>query len=382
MIEFELSEYQELLRNAAREFFIDRCPVSLVREMETDMRGYLPELWQEMASLGWLGLALPEEFGGGGGSFVDLTVLLEETGRVLLPSPFFSTVVLGALAILFGGSERQKQDLLPKIASGEVILTMALHEPGSYYNIRGVKTLCMERGNRFAINGTKLFVLYAHVADYIICVARNEDEQINLLLVNGRAEGVKKTYLNNIASEKQFEVLFKDVALTEADILGDKAKGNDIVNRLFQYAAVAKCAEMVGGGQRVKEMCVEYAKQRIQFGKPIGSFQFIQGHLANMSMDLEGARLATYQAAWLLDNRIKCAKEVAAAKAWTNEVYKRIVGLGHQIHGGYSITMDHNMQLYFRRAKAAELSFGDTNYCLNEVARELLAPWTEKNSGL
>jgi alkylation response protein AidB-like acyl-CoA dehydrogenase len=379
MIEFGFSEYQELLRNAAQDFFSDKCPPSLVREMESDSVGYSDPLWKEMAGLGWLGLALPEEFGGQGGTFIDLAIVLEEAGRVLLPSPFFPSIVLGALALRMSGSEQQKEIFLPKIARGETIFTMAYHEPGFWYDPKGIAARATREGSHLFISGTKLFVPYAHISDSIICAARNPSGKLGLFLVDAKTQGIEKSLLSNIASEKQFEVVFNDVRLPEENVLGKENEAEDVLKNLLEYAAVAKCAEMIGGAARVKEMTVDYAKQRIQFGKPIGSFQGVQKHVADMAVDLESARWATYQAAWLLDNGFKCGKEVAVAKAWTNEVYKRIVSSGHQVHGGYSITMDHDIQLYFRRAKAAELAFGDTNYFLKTLGRDLVAPAAEAN---
>lgn len=372
MIDFEFSEYQELLQNAARQFMVETWPLSHVREMEVSEAGYSLEIWREMANLGWLGMALPEEFGGEGGTFVDLIILLEESGRVLLPSPIIPSVVLGGFSILKAGSEKQKMELLPKIARGESIVTFAVHEPESWWDLRGIKTQCDEKEDEYVITGDKLFVPYAQIADYIICVATRRGNGLGLFLVDGNAGRMEKNFLNNIASEKLFEVKFNHVAVNRDRLIESENKEEDLINNLMHYAAVAKCGEMIGGARQVKEMCIEYAKQRKQFGRPIGSFQAIQHHVANIAVELEGARLVTYQAAWMLDDGARCVKEVAAAKAWTNEAYKRIVGLGHQIHGGYSITVDHDMQLYFRRAKAAELAFGDTNYYLKVLGHELV----------
>jgi alkylation response protein AidB-like acyl-CoA dehydrogenase len=371
MIEFGLSESQRLLRMAARKFFTDKCPSEFVREMENDSKGYSSQLWREMANLGMLGLVIPEEFDGQESTFIDLVILLEEIGRVLLPSPFIPTVVLGALAILKGGTSRQKQDLLPRVARGDIILTLALDEPGVWCEINSLRTQAIPTGDGFIIKGTKLFVLDAHIADYIICVAKTAENKIALFLVDGKTPGIRKTLLKTIAADKQFEVIFDNVRISKGDILGIPNEGETLVKNLLECAAIAKCAEMVGGAQRVFEMCIGYCKERIQFGKPIGSFQAIQHHIANMAIDLEGARWVTYQAAWLLSNEFNCLKEVAIAKIWTNEVYKRIVNIGHQIHGGYSITMDHDVQLYFRRAKASEVAYGDTNHFLRTIGSNL-----------
>lgn len=375
-MDLAFSEEQEILKKVAREFLANECPKSYVREMEEDEKGYKPEIWQKMAELGWLGLAFPEKYGGGGGTFLDLAVLLEEMGRALLPGPFFSTVVLGGLTILEAGTEEQKSEFLPKIAQGQLIMTMALTEPSATYEASGIETKAVREGDDFIINGTKLFVTDAHVADYIICVARTKEspdpeEGITLFLVPGKAPGVKCNLLKTIASDKQCEVVFENVRVSSKDVLGEIDKGWPIVKKILEKAAVAKCCEMVGGAQQVLEMTVNYAKERIQFGRPIGSFQAIQHHCANMAIDVDGARYVTYQAAWMVSEGLPCTKEVAIAKAWTGEAYRRVCALGHQIHGGIGFTKDHDMQLYFRRAKAGEVLFGDPDYYREIIAKEI-----------
>ncbi|MDP6493862.1 MAG: acyl-CoA dehydrogenase family protein [Dehalococcoidia bacterium] len=372
-MDFSLSEEQKMLQTMARDFLEKECPRSLVREMETDPTGHSTELWRKMAGLGWQGLIIPESYGGQGFSFLDLAVLLEETGRACLPGPLFPTVVLGAMTLMDAASEDQKRMLLPSVASGETILTLALTEPSATWKAEGVTTRAIREGDSYVINGTKLFILDAHVADRIICVARTgegakPEEGITLFLVDSKNPGLSHTLLKTIAADKQFEVVFKDVKVPSENVLGRVGEGWPIILRTLEHAAVAKCAEMVGGAQQVLEMTVEYAKERVQFGRPIGSFQAIQHHCANMATDVDGSRFITYQAAWMLSDGLPCTKEVAMAKAWVSDAYRRVATLGHQVHGGIGFTMDHDMQLYFRRAKSAASAFGNSDFHLNRVA--------------
>ncbi|MBI4308538.1 MAG: acyl-CoA/acyl-ACP dehydrogenase [Chloroflexi bacterium] len=375
-MDLSLTEEQEMLKKMARDFLDKEAPKSYVRAMEEDERGYTPEVWKKMAELGWLGLVLPEKYGGMGGSFLDLIVLLEEMGRAVLPGPFFSTVLLGAYTLLEAGTEEQKKEVLPKVARGERILTLALTEPSATWDARGVQLQATAHGKDYNLNGTKLFVPDARVADDLIVVARTKEggrpeEGISLFLVDAKSPGIAYTLLKTIAADKQCEVVFNKVAVPGKDLVGKLHEGWPVGEKVLQRAAIAKCAEMAGGAQKVLEMTVDYAKQRVQFGRPIGSFQAIQHYCANMVTDVDGARFITYEAAWRLQEDLPCAKEISMAKAWTSEAYRRVTALGHQVHGGIGFTIEHDMQLYFRRAKAAELAFGDGDFHRERVAQEM-----------
>ncbi len=368
-----LNETQQMLKNSAREFLQAECPDTYVRAMEDDERGYTPEMWQKIAEQGWLGLIFPEEYGGVGLSYLDLSVLLEETGRALLPGPLFSTVVMGGMAILDAGTEAQKQELLPQISEGQHIVTLALTEPSARWDSEGIETTATPDGDGWRINGTKLFVPNAHVSDTFVVAARTGDAptDITLFLVPRNTDGVTQTLLKTIASDRQSEITFENVSVPASAALGEVNKGWDTIEKVLAWGAIGKCSEMVGGAEQVLEMTVEYAKQRTQFGRPIGSFQAIQHHCANMATDVEGSRYITYQAAWLLSEGEDSAQEVAMAKAWVSDAYRRICALGHQCHGAIGFTKEHNMQLYSRRAKAAELAFGDTDFHLETVAANI-----------
>ena len=368
-----LTEAQQMLRNSAREFLEAECGEAFVRAMEEDERGYTPESWQKIAQNGWLGLIFPEEYGGAGLEFLDLCVLLEETGGAMLPGPFFSTVVLGGMTILDAGSDDQKQRYLPGIAEGQVIATLALTEPDVRWDAAGIRATAEPDGDGFALNGVKLFVPNAHVSDYLVVAARtgDADEDVSLFILSASAQGVSQTLLKTIASDRQSEVRFENVRVPRSALLGELNGGWPTIARTLQWGAVGKCAEMVGNGQKVLDMTVEFVKQRIQFGRPIGSFQAIQHHCANMATDVEGSRYITSQAAWRLSEGLPAENEVAMAKAWVSDAVRRVCATGHQCHGAIGFTKEHSMQLYSRRAKAAELAFGDSREHLERVAEAI-----------
>jgi alkylation response protein AidB-like acyl-CoA dehydrogenase len=298
-------------------------------------------------------------------------------GRHLAPTPFLPTVILSGLSILFGGSEDQKQEFLPRIAKGKLILTMALTELDPIYDPDGVKIWAIREGDDFLINGTKVFVPYAHVADYLICATRTGDSDekengVTLFLIEGKNPGLSNTVLKTFACDKQSEVVFEQTKVNERNILGKYNRGWEIIKKVLERAAVAQCALMVGGAEKVLEMTVAHAKERVQFDRPIGSFQAIQHRCANMKVDLDGAKFATYEAAWKLDQEFYCTLEVSVAKAWVNQAYHRICVNGHQVQGGMSCMRDdHDMSLYTKRAKAAEFLWGDTNFHREKVAQQL-----------
>ena len=361
------NEVQQMLKGSAREFMTQECPLTLVRAMEEDPQGYTDELWRQMSSLGWTSLVFPEQYGGTGGNFLDLAVLLEEMGRVLAPSPFFSTVVLGGLTVLDAGTDAQKQDLLPRICSRGLVMTMALTEPSASYEAWGIETVANRQGDDFVIKGTKLFVADAQAADLLLVVARTSSESdpaggITLFLVPTASQGVTVSPLNSIASDRQCEVTLDQISVPAESVLGQVGGGWPIVQRALQRAIAGKCVEMLGGADAVVEMTVEYVKQRTQFGRPVGSFQAVQHHCANMATDLEGSRNIVYQAAWRIAEGGPADREVSMAKAWMSEAYQRVCNTAHECHGAIGFTKEHDLQLYTRRAKVLELTYGDANF--------------------
>jgi alkylation response protein AidB-like acyl-CoA dehydrogenase len=375
-MDISLSEEQELLQGSARDFLQKECPMRLVRAMEEDEKGYDLNLWKQMADLGWLGLILPEEYGGSGGTMMDLVILLEEFGRALAPGPFVPTVVQVGLPMLWAGSEPQKRTYLPKLAQGELIGTMAWHEPSATSQPWGIETTATQQGEGYVLNGIKLCVPYAHVADCLLTVARTgagaaPDDGITLFVVDAQSAGIELTKLGTIADDHQCEVVLNNVKVPHSQVLGEPGKGWSLVEQVRQYGTVAKCAEMVGIAQQAFEISLNYAKTRVQFGRPIGSFQAVKHKLANMVIDVDGSRYVTYRAAWLLSEGLPAGHEIAVAKAWTNEACRRIVKDGQQVHGGIGYTKEYDLQLYTRRAKAAEIAFDDSDTHREAVATSL-----------
>jgi alkylation response protein AidB-like acyl-CoA dehydrogenase len=378
-MDFGFSEEQDMLRQAAHDFLAENCPSTFVRQMMEDDKGYSPALWQKMAELGWLGLAFPEAYGGQGLGFVDLTVILEEMGATLLPSPFLSTVLLAGQTILLGGSEVQKQTYLPKIADGALLATLAMTEPSGRFDAEGiteVKAMPAEGG--FSISGTKLFVPDAHVADVMVVAARTKESGdksfgISLFLVDSQTPGVSTTLLKTMdQTRKQCEVVFKDVRVKRDRLLGMVDMGWPILSKVLNIATAALCAEMVGGAQRVLDMSVTYAKERVQFGRPIGSFQAIKHKCAEMMLQVESAKSAAYYAAWAVDEDApEVPLAISMAKAYCSDAYRYTAGEGIQVHGGIGFTWEHDMHLYFKRAKYSEFTFGDATYHRELVAQEI-----------
>jgi alkylation response protein AidB-like acyl-CoA dehydrogenase len=373
-MDFSFTEEQEMLRKIARDFLATECPKDLVREMIKDEEGYTAELWKKMAELEWMGLIIPEEYGGIGGSFLDVVVLLEEMGRACLPGPFFSSLI-GTLAILEAGNEPQKKELLPKIAQGELISTLAVSEPDVGYEVDALQCQAMLEGREYVIDGTKLFVENAHVSDLIVCAARSKDstghQGVTLFLTNAASPSLTCTLIETIAGDKQCEVSFQRARVPQNSTLGEIGRGGEYLKRLLQVAAVAKCAEMLGGAQQVLDMTVDYVKERVQFDHPIGSLQAIQHHCANMLIDLEGIRYITYLAAWKVNEGLPFSKEAAIAKAWASEAYRRISDLAHQCHGAIGFCEDHDLPLYSKRAKVSEFAFGDARFQRRLVAQKI-----------
>ena len=372
-----LNEVQQMLKNSAQEFLSQECPLTLVRAMEEDSRGYTDELWSQIAAVGWTGLVFPEQYGGTGGSFLDLAVLLEEMGHALLPGPFFSTVVLGGLTVLDAGTEVQKADIVPRICSAQLMMTMALTEPSATYEPWGIETVAHTQGDNYVINGTKLFVSDANAADLILVVARTSEntdpsQGITVFMVPAGSQGLSISPLNTISSDRQFEVSLDGVIVPAASALGPVDEGWPVVQRALQRAIAGKCVEMLGGAAAVLDMTVEYVKQRTQFGRPIGSFQAVQHHCADMATDVEGSRNIVYQAAWRVSEGGPAEREVSLAKAWVSSAYQRVCALAHQCHGAIGFTKEHDLQLYTRRAKALELTYGDANFHKELVLQQMV----------
>jgi alkylation response protein AidB-like acyl-CoA dehydrogenase len=344
----------------------------VVKEIEASETGHSPELWGKMAELGWMGLAIPEEYDGVGMTLLDMAILFEEFGRAAMPGPMTSAMMLGAFPIIEYGTEEQKKSILPRVAAGEAILTMAISEPEVDYEPKFIAAKATADGDNYKLSGTKLFVPYASVADYILVAARTEgtpgDEKgITVFIVDGKASGISLTPLKTIAADKQFEVSLDGVSVSSNDVLGTVNDGLAIVQSTLLKAAAMQCAEMIGGAQFEMEITAEYARTRVQFDRPIGTFQAVQHQMADMFIDATGIRWITYRAIWRLSEGLPAEKEVAVAKSFANIACQRIAFKAQGIHAGVGVDMDHDLQYYFRRQKAFDLKNGVTSSQLKSL---------------
>jgi alkylation response protein AidB-like acyl-CoA dehydrogenase len=368
-----LTEDQEMLRSMARDFIEQETPRTFVRDMEEDDRGFTAEMWQKIAQVGWLGLIVPEEHGGTGQSLVDLGILMEEVGHGVMPGPFFNTALV-TVGILDAGSDAQKAEYLPRIAAGDLIATAAILEPYSRLDANGINLAAAASGDSYTLNGTKMFVENAHAADYLLVAARtggSGEDGVTLLLVDAQSNGVSVDKLKTIATDNQCEVTFNNVSVPVANVLGEAGNGWSVLRLLLQKGAALRCCQMVGALQEVLDMTVEYVKNRVQFGRPIGSFQAIQHYCANMATDVDGSRFITYQAIWRLGEGLSSDLEVSSAKAWVSDSAQRVAATAHQCHGAIGFTQEHDLQLFTRRLKAWEVSFGDGDYHRERVAQAM-----------
>ncbi len=373
-MDIAFTEEQEMLRKSARDFLSAECPKTKVRELEDDDKGYSPELWEKMAGLGWMGLAIPEQYDGMGMSFQDLTILIEEMGRNVLPGPFGPTVVEAAYYLLEAGTEEQKKQYLPQIANGKAIFSTAVLEPGGvYYEPAGIRLRATAEGDNFILSGTKVFAEMANVADQIICVVRTgkgaaPEDGISLLLVDAKTPGVHREAMPTIAFDKLCEVRFENVSVPSRNLLGELGRGWATAKNVLRKGAIAKAAESIGGMQAAVDMTVAYSKERSQYDRPIGSFQALQHIMADMWILTQTAKYLVYQVAWMESEGMPCDMEAGMAKAYVNEKYKWVTERAVSLHGGIGTSREHDAGLYYRRAKAADTAFGDTAFHREGVA--------------
>jgi alkylation response protein AidB-like acyl-CoA dehydrogenase len=366
-VNFAFSEEQEELRRSVRRFLEDKSPESEVRRLMETTEGYDPAVWDQMGQqLGLQGLAIPEEYGGSGFGYVELVVVLEEMGRALLCAPYFATVALASNALLASGDDAAKKEFLPGIAAGSTIATLAFTEDSGRWDEAGITMTATKAGDGYTLDGHKSFVLDGHTANLVLVAART-GSGVSLFAVEGTARGLTRTPLSTMdQTRKQARLEFSS---TPARLVGSEGSGWTTLSKTLDLAAVALAAEQVGGAQKVLEMSVEYAKVRVQFGRPIGSFQAIKHKCADMLLEVESAKSAAYYAGWAASEDSDELPVVASlAKAYCSDAYFHAAAENIQIHGGIGFTWEHPAHLYFKRAKSSELLFGDPTY-----HRELLA---------
>lgn len=366
-----------MLRRSTREFLAKECSSKYVRQEMEDKtgNGFDPKLWRKMADLGWTALGIPEQYGGVG-TFLDLVVVLEEAGRALLPGPFFSTMALAVPALIEAGTEAQKSKVLKVIAEGGSRATLAFTERSGRWDADSITVSAKKKGDSWTLDGVKLFVPDASVADYLVVPARTRGEGedgITLFLVESKTKGMAITPLKTLDMTRRWdEVRFEGVELGSDAVMGAPDKAWPHLKRALEWATAALCAEMMGGAQKVLEASTEYAKTRHQFGKPIGIYQAVSHKLADMLVLSESGRSATYYAAWTVDADAPDRSLASSmAKAYVSDAYRKVAGDGIQVHGGIGFTWEHDMHLYFKRAKSSEVTLGDATYHRELVAQAL-----------
>lgn len=375
---FAFTEEQEALRSSARSFLNDHSASAQVRAAMQTETGYDPALWQRIgAELGWTAILIPETYGGLGLGYVELVALMEEMGAALLCAPFFSTVCLATNVLLIGGHEEHKQRYLRAIASGDATATLAMTEPNGRWDAAGIETVAARSDSGFVLNGTKTFVVDGHTADLLIVAARSPGSHgadgIWLFAVPAETPGIERRLLPTMdQTRKQAEITLREVCLPAAAQLSNAADGWAVLSKTLDLAAIALAAEQLGGAQRCLDLTVEYAKQRVQFGRPIGSFQAIKHKCADMLLRVESARSASYYAGWAASVHDPELPALASlAKAYCSDAYFQCAAEAIQIHGGVGFTWEYDVHLYFKRAKSSETLLGDATYHRELVAQRI-----------
>lgn len=375
------SDEQQLLRDTARKFLEGECPTTFVRRMMATDEACTPEFWRQIAEQGWIGINYPEADDGSGLGLTDLVVLLEEMGRAVMPGPYFATALLGGAAIAEAGSGAQRREFLPPIVAGETKATLAVTEPNTSWDAAGIMMPARESGAGFVLSGAKMFVPDAHLADLFVVAARTRDgstmeDGISLFVLPRDAPGVSVRLLPSVdETRKLCEVRFDNVAVPRPGLLGELHRAWPALSRVMDRAAVALAAEMCGAAQRVLDITVEYAKLRVAFGKPIGSYQGVKHKCADMLVEIENAKSLTYYGAWAVDqgSAEEAAQAVAMAKACASDASRKVCAAGIQLHGGIGMTWEHDLQLYLKRCKACEVAFGDASWHRERLAKLMAA---------
>lgn len=372
-----LDEDQQILKQTAADFVRKESPVSRVRQLRDGNHsdGFSRELWAKIAELGWPSILVPQEYGGLSMGFLEMACVLEECGRNLVPEPLLSTAVMGVSALVLAGSEEQKQQLLPRVVDGSLLLALAHHERGARYDVFNVATSAVPKGEGFVLNGEKSLVLDGHVADVLIVAARSEGERrdrsgIDLFLVDSNAPGVRVERQSSMDMRNTALVTLVDVEVAHAGLLGGRGQGDGVLEDVIDRAVVALSAEMLGNIQGACDMTLEYLKTRKQFGVLIGSFQALKHRAAIMFVETELARSAVLGACDALDRDADDWRALASvAKARCSDTAVLVGHEGIQMHGGIGMTDEHDIGFFAKRARGSELTFGDAAYHRARFAR-------------
>ena len=375
---FAFNEEQEELRRSARSFLEDHSSPAHVRKaMETEA-GFDADVWRRVATeLGWTSIIVPEAYGGIGLTYVELVALMEEMGSALLCAPFFSTVCLAGNALIAGGTEEQKQEHLPGIAAGETVATLAHTEPNGRWVAAGIAAEASRDGDGYMLNGTKTFVIDGHTAQLLVIAARRPQSSgkdgVSLFLVPASTPGIECRLLPTMdQTRRQAEITLSGVRVPASALMGNEGEGWPVLSRTLDLAAIALSAEQVGGAQRCLDMSVQYAKERVQFGRPIGSFQALKHKCADMLLRVESARSASYYAGWAASvDDPELPVLASLAKAYCTDAYFFCAAESVQIHGGVGFTWEYDVHLHFKRAKSSETLLGDAAYHRELVAQRI-----------
>jgi len=378
-MDLSLTETQEMLRNTSRDFVKNELPWLKVKEIDETETGHSPEIWNKTAELGWQGMIFPEKYGGMEASLTDMAVICEEMGNGLVPGPYISSPILCGSLILDVGTEEQKDALLPGIASGEKILTLAFTEPDFGWDAECIHLKATKKNGGFVLNGTKRFVHDAMIADHLVVVARtkessNHEDGITLFLVDKDAKGLSMRNLSGFVGEKLNELTFNSVEVTAASVLGEVDKGWSALLGPWDKANVLISAYIVGACQHLLDMTVEYAQTRIQFGRPIAAFQWVQGYIIEQCNYLERARWLTNEALWKMDAGKPPAEQeesAALAKAMAGEAFHECGHLSHEVHAGVGVDKKYRLYLYSKKSKTYYSYLGDPAFHRGRVARLL-----------
>jgi alkylation response protein AidB-like acyl-CoA dehydrogenase len=373
-IDLTLDDDQALLQQSANEFFRRRYPSEFVRTLEAGDVGYSPEHWREMADLGWLGITIPAEHGGGGGRFLDLYPLYEEMGRFLVPSPHLDALSVAGATLVAVGTDAQRSTLLPSLASGDLLVIPAVLEADGEPAPESITGSASRRGDDFVVTATKLLVPFARAADeFLVPVRIDGSDGISLLLVDAHAEGVSCEALPNIAGHALSAVRFDAVSTSADRLVGDEGDGWAPLRDAMLQAAVLQTATIVGAARAVLEMTNQYAKDRVQFGNPIGQYQAVQYLVSDILIDLHRADLLAKQAAFRIDAGKSYTREAAIAVAFGKHAAAHLHRQAHEAHAGIAFIDEHDLQLYSRRSKFWENHLGDARHHEEVIAEALRA---------
>lgn len=371
-MDLDFTPEQLMLKDSTAKFFANECNYEKVKQIEETEKGYSPELWKKMAGLGWLGMAFPEAYGGYGGTFMDLVIIQEEMGKAAFPSPFFSTVVQCGCLILEGGNEEQKVELLGKIAEGSLIMSLAQYEVETDYDYDSITMTAEDKGNAYVLNGTKLYAMDANVAGKIIVGAKAGKAGLTLFLVDAARAGIKIKKLPIQSMENACEVVFTNVEVGKGDLIGAPGQGAALLEKMYLKATVVKSAEMSGGCKAAIDITAKYAKEREQYGSPIGGFQAIQHFMANMLIAYDACNNYLYRVAWMIDEGEDVTRESSALKTMANEALRFVAERAVKIHGAIGTTREGDIGLFYRRAHPYSMVCGSTTYHYEKVAQKLL----------